>query len=138
MPRVPGQHIAFPHQIMIVTGAAHGIGRAICTAFAAAGAQVWACDILDEPLAETAAACRAMGGQCTARHVDVTDREAIRAFCTEAEVAAGPVGVLVNNAGGVLGYSGKPIEAVIPTSGTGSWPSISWPASGSRRRWCPA
>ena len=39
----------------IVTGAGHGFGRAIAHAFAARGARVWACDLSEASLAETAA-----------------------------------------------------------------------------------
>ena len=38
---------------VIVTGAAHGFGRAISLAFAQRGAHVWACDVLADELAET-------------------------------------------------------------------------------------
>lgn len=37
----------------VVSGAGHGIGRAIAGAFAAREAHVWACDILEDALAET-------------------------------------------------------------------------------------
>lgn len=102
--------ITFPDQTVIVTGAAHGFGRAIALAFAA---RVWACDLLAEEVAETAARCQAAGGWCAARTVDVTDRAAVFAFVREAEAAAATghvdilVNILVNNAGGVLGQGGK-------------------------------
>ncbi len=44
----------FLGRTVIVTGAALGLGRAIVHAFAAAGAQVWGCDILAEGLTGTA------------------------------------------------------------------------------------
>ena len=108
--------ITFPDKTVIVTGAAHGFGRAIALAFAARGARVWACDLLAEEVAETAARCQAAGGWCAARTVDVTDRAAVFAFVREAEAAAaaGHVDILVNNAGGVLGQVGRPLEEVAP------------------------
>ena len=44
----------FAGQTVIVTGAAHGFGRAIAHAFAWEGANVWACDVNTEGLGETA------------------------------------------------------------------------------------
>jgi 3-oxoacyl-[acyl-carrier protein] reductase len=103
--------IAFAGKTVIVTGAAHGMGRAICIAFARLGAQVWGCDLLAEELDDTRRLCADAGGACAVRVVDVRDRDAIRAFAA----AAGAVDILVNNAGGVLGHVGKPIEDVTPT-----------------------
>jgi len=93
----------------IVTGAAHGFGRAISIAFAARGAAVWACDVLEDELAETARLCA-----CTVRRVDVCDKAAVDAFVAQASRAKGLVHILVNNAGGVLGQVGRPLEAVTP------------------------
>ena len=81
-------HIEFPDKTVIVTGAAHGFGRAIALAFAQRGAHVWACDVLADELAQTAELCHAAGGRCEVRTVDVTDRDAIFAFVREAEAAA--------------------------------------------------
>lgn len=107
-------HILFPDKTVIVTGAAHGFGRAIAVAFAERGAHVWACDLLADELAETSRLCRAAGGRCTVRTVDVTDRSAVLVFVREAEASApaGAVDILVNNAGGVLGQVGQPLEEV--------------------------
>lgn len=100
--------IDFAGKAVIVTGAAHGFGRALCIAFARRGARVWGCDLLGDELAETRSLCREAGGICEVRVVDVRDREAIRAFTAE----AGGADILVNNAGGVLGHIGKPVEDV--------------------------
>ncbi|MEZ4559609.1 MAG: glucose 1-dehydrogenase [Caldilineaceae bacterium] len=115
-------HIEFPDKTVIVTGAAHGFGRAIALAFAQRGAHVWACDILADELAHTAELCHTAGGRCEVRTVDVTDRDAIFAFVQEAEAAApsGRIDVLVNNAGGVVGQVGQPLEEVTPDQ----WHSI--------------
>jgi 3-oxoacyl-[acyl-carrier protein] reductase len=107
-------NIQFGGKTVIVTGAAHGFGRAIALAFAQRGALVWACDVLGEELAETRQLCHDIGGECEVRRVDVTDRTIVMAFVAEAQRARGQVHVLVNNAGGVLGQTGQPLEQVTP------------------------
>jgi NAD(P)-dependent dehydrogenase (short-subunit alcohol dehydrogenase family) len=75
----------------LVTGAAHGIGRACAEAFAAEGAVVVLLDI-DPAVEETA---RAIGGKAVGIVCDIADAEAARA----AVAKAGPIDLLVNNAG---------------------------------------
>ena len=97
----------FAGRTAIVTGAAHGFGRAISQAFAARGAKVWACDVIKEELDETKRLC---GETCRTAVVDVRDKKAVERFVAE----AGDVRILVNNAGGVLGQVGRPLEQVPP------------------------
>jgi 3-oxoacyl-[acyl-carrier protein] reductase len=107
-------NIDFAGKTAIVTGAAHGFGRAIALAFAKRRAHVWACDVLEDELRETRRLVLALGGQCTARVVDVRDKHAVEKFVTDASAATGRVDILVNNAGGVLGQVGRPLEEVTP------------------------
>jgi 3-oxoacyl-[acyl-carrier protein] reductase len=107
---------AFNNRTAVVTGAAHGFGRAIALAFAQRGAAVWACDVIEDELHETQELCRSAGGTCTVRTVDVRDKGAVHAFVAE----AGDVHILVNDAGGVLGQVGQPLEDVTPQQ----WQSI--------------
>jgi 3-oxoacyl-[acyl-carrier protein] reductase len=102
--------IGFTGKTVMVTGAAHGFGRQMSLEFARRGATVWALDVVAEELDETRALCTAEGGRCEVRTVDITDRAAVLALAHE----AGTVDVLINNAGGVLGYAGKPVEDVSP------------------------
>ena len=104
----------FTGKTAIVTGAAHGFGRAIALAFAERGARVWACDVLDEELRETEVLCRETKGSCRAVIADVRDRPAVEACVAAAMAATGRVDILVNNAGGVLGQVGRPLELVTP------------------------
>lgn len=104
-------NLRFEGKTVMVTGAAHGFGRAIAEAFAARGARVWGCDVLAEELAETQRLC---GEACVTRRVDVGDIEQVRAAVAAAEEEAGQVHVLVNNAGGVLGQVGRPLEMISP------------------------
>ena len=105
-------NLQFGGKTTIVTGAAHGFGRAIALAFAERGAHVWACDVVEDEVLETARLCMEAGGTCTSRVVDVTDRRAVGALVDEASAATGYIDILVNNAGGVLGQVGRPVEDV--------------------------
>ena len=107
-------NLDFTGKTAIVTGAAHGFGRAISIAFASRGATVWACDVLEDELAETRQLCQAAGDRCVVRTVDVREKDAVDRFVAEASKAAGLVHILVNNAGGVLGQVGRPLEDVTP------------------------
>jgi len=107
--------IAFNGKTVIVTGAAHGFGRAISLAFAKRGAAVWACDVIEDELMETQRLCVVAGGACVGRVVDVSDKAAVDAFVTAASAATTRIDILVNNAGGVLGQVGRPLEEVSQT-----------------------
>src|SRR5580692_11626002 len=98
--------IDFTGDTAIVTGAAHGFGRAIALAFATRGADVWACDVLGDELLETRKLVLAVGGKCSARAVDVRDKDAVEEFVADASAETGRADILVNNAGGVLGQVG--------------------------------
>ncbi len=97
-------NIRFDGKTIIVSGAGHGIGRAIAHSFASLGATVHGCDLNAAELAETA---KGQAGIHT-RVLDLTDRAA----ATEWVRGIGPVFCLVNNAGGVAGQVMRPIEEV--------------------------
>ncbi len=107
-------NIDFPGKTVIVTGAAHGFGRAIALAFAKRRAIVWACDVLGDELQETQRLVLAEGGKCTSLSIDVRDKSAVEKFAADAATSTGRVDILVNNAGGVLGQVGRPLEEVTP------------------------
>lgn len=113
-------NLEFSGKTALVTGAAHGFGRAISLALAERGASVWACDVIEEELIETSRQCSAIGGTCPVRVVDVRDHGAVQACVAEASAATGRVDILVNNAGGVLGQVGRPLEDVTPEQ----WQSV--------------
>ena len=76
----------------IVTGAAHGIGRAICVELAREGASVWACDVLARELEETRRTVEAVAaGACRVAELDVRDPEAVTALVARIEATAGRI-----------------------------------------------
>lgn len=90
-------------KVVIVTGAARGMGAAFARCLVAEGAQVMLTDVLDAAGRETA---RALGGNARYLHHDVTREAEWQAVVEATEAAFGPVSVLVNNAG---------IVAIAPT-----------------------
>jgi 3alpha(or 20beta)-hydroxysteroid dehydrogenase len=89
------------NKVALITGAARGQGAAEARLFAARGAKVMLCDVLDADGEQTAAA---IGPAAAYLRLDVTDEDSWRA-AVEATVARfGKLNVLVNNAGiGLLG-----------------------------------
>lgn len=90
-------------KIALVTGAGSGIGQATARALAATGARLIICDVNEESLGAFAGE---LGEKCLlSRRVDVSDREAMRAFAEEVHALAPAVDILVNNAG--VGMAGS-------------------------------
>jgi NAD(P)-dependent dehydrogenase (short-subunit alcohol dehydrogenase family) len=87
-------------RVALITGAGseHGIGRAIATVFAEAGASVGLVDV-DGAGAERNAAALQTGAEALGTGVDVTDPESVKSAVERVEAALGPVDVLVNCAG---------------------------------------
>ncbi|WP_328309503.1 SDR family oxidoreductase [Actinomycetospora sp. NBC_00405] len=83
----------------LVTGAAGGIGFAVCRRLAAAGAPVALLDRDAEAVEAAAATVREHGGTAVAVPADVTDAAAVEKAVDAAEEALGPLDTLVNVAG---------------------------------------
>jgi NAD(P)-dependent dehydrogenase (short-subunit alcohol dehydrogenase family)/pimeloyl-ACP methyl ester carboxylesterase len=96
----------FGGQLVLVTGAGSGIGRATAFAFAESGARVVAVDRDPESAARTAELARLIGApEAWAETVDVSDEQAMEKLAAKVAAEYCVVDVLVNNAG--IGLSGS-------------------------------
>jgi len=87
-------------KVVVVTGAATGIGRGLASAFAQEGARgVVVADINGERAKESADAINADGGTALAVTTNVADQDSVHALVKAAEGAFGPVDLFCANAG---------------------------------------
>ncbi len=90
---------AFRDQVVIVTGASAGIGRALALLLAGQGAKVTIAARRAERLEQVAAECRGLGGEALVVPTDVTDEEQCKALIEKTIAAFGRLDMLINNAG---------------------------------------
>ena len=90
-------------KVVVLTGAASGIGRATALACAKRGASLALCDVDEERLERTAADASRLGATRVLSEVaDVGSAEAVRRFAARVTRELGPADLLVNNAGVAL------------------------------------
>ena len=89
----------FQEKVVVVTGAAGGIGSAICQRFALEGALVVVTDVNADGADGTAADIRAAGGQARSFAADIGTAEGCRAVIADVMAHEGRIDVLCNNAG---------------------------------------
>lgn len=92
-------------RVALVTGSAHGMGRATAHLFADEGAKVAVGDLDREAVERVVDEIRAAGGTASGFVLDVADRASIHAAAAAVEASLGPLDILVNNAGIVIGAS---------------------------------
>lgn len=83
----------------IVTGAGGGLGRALALELARAGCPLALSDVDEGALKRVSEEVAATGGSAHLAVLDVSDRAAVRAYADRLQSEAGPVHLLVNNAG---------------------------------------
>jgi len=88
---------------VLITGGAQGIGFEMAKKFAEHGSEVVIADIDDEKLAEAKTKLEELGATVWCFRVDVTNPTSIASLRAQIAAEAGPLDVLVNNAGVVFG-----------------------------------
>lgn len=86
-------------KVALVTGASYGIGFAIASGFAKAGAKIVFNDIKQELVDKGIAAYKELGIDAKGYVCDVTDEDAVNAMVAQIENEVGTIDILVNNAG---------------------------------------
>lgn len=86
-------------KIVLITGAAQGMGAAVAVDYAAQGAKVCLGDVNVEGAAQVAQQIRDKGGEATHVKLDVSSQEDAEAAVAHTVETFGSINVLVNNAG---------------------------------------
>ena len=89
----------FKEKISIVTGAASGIGRALCEELGREKAVVVACDINTEGLQEVTSEIKEAGGQAISAHLDVSQSGDVTNLVNKTSDEYGRIDYIFNNAG---------------------------------------
>jgi NAD(P)-dependent dehydrogenase (short-subunit alcohol dehydrogenase family) len=113
--------------VVVITGAAGGIGRATAARLASEGARVVAVDLAGAPLKETVAAVERAGGQALAVEADVTRASDVERYARAALDRFGAIHGFFNNAG-ILGavaplvdYPEDAFDRVLAVNVKGVW-----------------
>ena len=116
---------SFSGKIILITGAAAGIGRATALRFARCGAKIAGWDVSEKAAAAFEADILDAGGQASFQVVNVTDPAAVDAAVIKVVEKWGAIQVLINNAGIVRDAQ------LVKKNGTGSMKAMleeSWDA----------
>ena len=97
-------------KLVLVTGGAAGLGRAIALAFAEQGANLILVDINEQGLLETSRDIGNLGVTCAAHNVDLSVENDIKAFGAKMCAEHGALDVLINNAGLAYGEIAQGFE----------------------------
>ncbi|MCD6025979.1 MAG: family oxidoreductase [Solimicrobium sp.] len=94
-----GIEVNFEGKIALITGASSGLGTRFAKVLARAGAQVVLAARRIDRLKELRAEIEAGGGAAHMVQLDVSDYASIKSAIAHAETEAGPIDILINNAG---------------------------------------
>ena len=86
-------------KVVVITGAASGIGRALALNVAARGARLAICDVDEDGLAQTMDLVKNEGAEIKADRLDVSDKAAVASYAADVAAHYGRVEVVINNAG---------------------------------------
>lgn len=126
----------FDGQVIVVSGAGSGLGKAIAIQFARLGARLAICGRRVERLEATAATIRKAGAPCSVHAMTIRDPTQVDALMDAVWKEHGRLDVLVNNAGGqfpqaAIDFSTKGWNAVVDTNLNGPW----YMMQAAARRW---
>ncbi|KAG8511625.1 Estradiol 17-beta-dehydrogenase 11 [Galemys pyrenaicus] len=96
---IPKKRKSVTGEIVLITGAGHGIGRQTAYEFAKLKTKLVLWDINKHGIEETAAECRRLGAKTHTYVVDCSKREDIYTSAKKVKTEVGDVGILINNAG---------------------------------------
>ncbi|XP_045524137.1 17-beta-hydroxysteroid dehydrogenase 13-like isoform X2 [Pieris brassicae] len=96
---VPPEPKSVNGEIVLITGAGHGMGREMALRFGRLGSVIICVDINPKGNEETAEMVKENKGKAHTYKCDVTDREAINQLIEKVRKEVGEVTILVNNAG---------------------------------------
>ncbi|XP_051026575.1 estradiol 17-beta-dehydrogenase 11 [Acomys russatus] len=96
---IPKKKKSVAGEIVLITGAGHGIGRLTAYEFAKLNSKLVLWDINKNGIEETAEKCRMLGAQAHPFVVDCSKREEIYSAAKKVKEEVGDVSILVNNAG---------------------------------------
>lgn len=105
MPRLSTLSRSVEGRVVLVTGAASGMGRATAHLFADEGAKVAVTDLGAERVDAVVDEITAAGGVAVGWELDVTDLDRIHAVVDGIAAKLGDIGIVVNNAGISIGAS---------------------------------
>lgn len=96
------------NNVVMITGASKGLGRALTLAFAKEGSRLAICARSSEDLSKVKEEAEAIGGEVLAVTADISNPRDVERFVALAEEAFGRIDVLINNAS-MLGPSPMPL-----------------------------
>ena len=91
--------MALNGKVILVTGAAQGIGRGIALRLAKEGADIALVDLKADKLSDVAKEIKALGRKVTTFAADISNRDEVFAAVEHAEKSLGGFDVMINNAG---------------------------------------
>jgi 3alpha(or 20beta)-hydroxysteroid dehydrogenase len=131
----------FDNKVVVITGAAGGIGRAAAVRFAAEGARLVLVDIIESALDDAVAAAKAAGAaEAMAVAADVTQAVDVERYTTAATEHFGTIDYFFNNAGiegaikPLLEYPEDTFDRVIAVNLKGVWLGLKYVAAVMRTR----